>query len=59
MNPTQTGKSNYLEGSLCVCVYIIVAVCAWYYPNQSEESLTGGSEISAAGAEHFFGGMRR
>ncbi|KAF2138055.1 uncharacterized protein K452DRAFT_311835 [Aplosporella prunicola CBS 121167] len=27
------GKSNYLEGFLCVIVYVIVAVCAFYYPN--------------------------
>jgi len=27
------GKSNYLEGVLCVLVYIIIAICAYYYPN--------------------------
>lgn len=26
-------KSNYLEGSLCVIVYIAIAVAAFYYPN--------------------------
>jgi Ca2+:H+ antiporter len=26
-------KSNYLEGSLCVIVYINIAVAAFYYPN--------------------------
>ncbi|TAQ89995.1 hypothetical protein B7494_g1677 [Chlorociboria aeruginascens] len=26
-------KSNYLEGALCVIVYMIVAVAAFYYPN--------------------------
>jgi Ca2+:H+ antiporter len=26
-------KSNYLEGALCVIVYIIIAVAAFYYPN--------------------------
>jgi Ca2+:H+ antiporter len=26
-------KSNYLEGSLCVLVYIAIAVAALYYPN--------------------------
>jgi Ca2+:H+ antiporter len=26
-------KSNYLEGSLCVIVYINIAVAAYYYPN--------------------------
>ena len=28
-------KSNYLEGSLLVLVYAIVALTAWYYPNPS------------------------
>lgn len=29
-------KSTYLEGSLCVMVYIIVAVAAFYFPNLEE-----------------------
>ena len=29
-------KSNYLEGVLCVFVYLIIAVTAWYYPNPQE-----------------------
>ncbi|KUJ16772.1 putative vacuolar calcium ion transporter [Mollisia scopiformis] len=37
-------KSNYLEGSLCVIVYINIAVAAFYYPNPDQES----SAISAA-----------
>jgi Ca2+:H+ antiporter len=31
-NFLRDGKSNYLEGSLCVLVYFIIAVCTWYYP---------------------------
>lgn len=31
-------KSNYLEGSLCLIVYIIIAVAAFYYPNPSPDS---------------------
>jgi len=27
------GKSNYLEGTLCVLVYVLIAVAAFYYPN--------------------------
>ncbi|KAF2262213.1 hypothetical protein CC78DRAFT_520489 [Lojkania enalia] len=27
------GKSNYLEGCLCIFVYVIIAICAFYYPN--------------------------
>jgi Ca2+:H+ antiporter len=37
-------KSNYLEGALCVTVYILIAICAIYYPNAKTE------EGSAAGA---------
>ena len=29
-------KSNYLEGALCVYIYIIIAVAAYYYPNPVE-----------------------
>ncbi|OTA20486.1 hypothetical protein BTJ68_15127 [Hortaea werneckii EXF-2000] len=38
-------KSDYLEGALCVFVYILVAVSAWYYPDPREE---GG--VSSAGS---------
>ncbi|KAL4997759.1 hypothetical protein BDV10DRAFT_194929 [Aspergillus recurvatus] len=31
-NFLRDGKSNYLEGGLCVLVYIIIAVTTWYYP---------------------------
>ncbi|KIM96064.1 hypothetical protein OIDMADRAFT_106170 [Oidiodendron maius Zn] len=31
-------KSNYLEGALCLIVYIIIAVAAYYYPNPSPTS---------------------
>lgn len=31
-------KSNYLEGALCLIVYIIIAVAAYYYPNPSATS---------------------
>ncbi|KAI9780042.1 MAG: hypothetical protein M1839_007024 [Geoglossum umbratile] len=32
-NFLKDGKTNYLEGALCVIVYIIVAITAWFYPN--------------------------
>lgn len=40
-------KSDYLEGALCVMVYILIAVTAWYYPNPRE----AGGNSSAAGGE--------
>ncbi|GES62745.1 vacuolar H+/Ca2+ exchanger [Aspergillus terreus] len=39
-NFLRDGKSNYLEGGLCVLIYIIIAVSTWYYP-----------AVEAAGAE--------
>jgi len=35
-NFLRDGKSNWLEGALCVLVYIIIAVCAFFYPNAQE-----------------------
>lgn len=26
-------KSNYLEGMLCIMTYVIIAICAFYFPN--------------------------
>jgi Ca2+:H+ antiporter len=41
------GRSNYLEGVLCIMVYIIIAICAFYYPNPPH----GGSEPSSGEGE--------
>jgi Ca2+:H+ antiporter len=38
-------KSDYLEGCLSVFVYVLIAICAWYYPNPPE-----GQDLSSAGA---------
>ena len=35
------GRSNYLEGSLLIAAYIIIAVCAYFYPNCDLSSVTG------------------
>jgi Ca2+:H+ antiporter len=47
------GKSNYLEGVLCVMVYIIIAICAFYFPNPAHGAAEGGgghgAEVSAGG----------
>jgi len=40
------GKSNYLEGVLCVMTYIIIAICAFFFPNPATHG--GGA---AAGGE--------
>jgi Ca2+:H+ antiporter len=48
------GKSNYLEGVLCVLMYIIIAICAFYFPNPAHHG--GGAEASEAGAAQGGGG---
>ena len=42
-------KSDYLEGALCVFVYILIAVTAFFYPNPREvqEQISGGAEAAA------------
>ncbi|GAM91503.1 hypothetical protein ANO11243_095540 [Dothideomycetidae sp. 11243] len=32
------GKSNYLEGALCVFVYILIAIAAFFYPGETPDA---------------------
>jgi Ca2+:H+ antiporter len=32
-NFLRDGKTNYLEGALCVIIYLIIAISTWYIPN--------------------------
>ncbi|TVY27954.1 Vacuolar calcium ion transporter [Lachnellula hyalina] len=34
-------KSNYLEGAMCLIIYCIIAVAAYYYPNPAETVSAG------------------
>lgn len=43
------GKSNYLEGVLCVMVYVIIAVCSFYFPNPAHEGASSGGEGGGEG----------
>lgn len=45
------GKSNYLEGVLCVMTYVIIAVCAFYFPNPAGHGASAGEEAGSSGAE--------
>jgi len=38
------GRSNYLEGSLLIAAYIIIALAAFFYPDGCEASAIGGHE---------------
>ncbi|KAH9876735.1 hypothetical protein IAQ61_002095 [Plenodomus lingam] len=50
-------KSNYLEGVLCILVYIIIAICAFYFPNPAGHGASHGAKsTSAAGGEGGEGG---
>ena len=40
-------ESNYLEGALCILIYLIIAVAAYHFPNKESEA--GSSEVSGAG----------
>jgi len=44
----QDGASNYLEGSLLVLVYIIIAITTWYYPNSDETATNSVGSTDAA-----------
>jgi Ca2+:H+ antiporter len=37
------GRSNYLEGSLLCCAYIIIAVAAFFYPGVDDQNQLGGA----------------
>ncbi|KAL8948559.1 MAG: hypothetical protein Q9222_005268 [Ikaeria aurantiellina] len=49
-NFLRDGKSNYLEGALCILIYIIIAVASFQYPNPREGS-AGTSEVDPATGE--------
>ena len=36
-NFLRDGKSNYLEGALCVIVYVIIAITTWYIPTANKQ----------------------
>jgi Ca2+:H+ antiporter len=36
------GRSNYLEGTLLIAAYVIIAICAFYYPGGDSLSVVGG-----------------
>lgn len=38
------GRSNYLEGSLLIAAYVIIALASFFYPDGCEASAIGGNE---------------
>lgn len=46
------GKSNYLEGVLCIMVYIIIAIGAFYYPDPPGHGAGGESSGSGESGGH-------
>lgn len=48
-------ESNYLEGALCVLIYLIIAVVTFYFPNPAHHGSEGGGSAGEGGeatAEH-------
>ncbi|KAK4997637.1 hypothetical protein LTR66_002969 [Elasticomyces elasticus] len=54
-NFLRDGKSNYLEGLLCILVYFIIAIAAFFYPNpiRSEGTAVGGGVAPMANAKRL------
>lgn len=53
------GRSNYLEGSLLIAAYVIIALASFFYPDGCDASqiggsgdTCGGSDTTAAAVEH-------
>ena len=46
------GRSNYLEGSLLIAAYVIIALGAFYYPDSNAQSALGGG-VGAEGVERM------
>ncbi|QIX01240.1 hypothetical protein AMS68_006757 [Peltaster fructicola] len=56
-NFLRDGNSDYLEGSLSVFVYILIAVSAWYYPNPtSSTEPSSGNTVAENAARWLVGG---
>ncbi|KAG9736508.1 hypothetical protein KCU75_g17265, partial [Aureobasidium melanogenum] len=34
------GKSNYLEGAMCIGTYIIIALAMWVYPDDAGDPIS-------------------
>ncbi|KAE9965787.1 hypothetical protein EG328_009396 [Venturia inaequalis] len=52
-NFLRDGKSNYLEGILCVLVYMIIAISSFYYPDPRHDTGTASGDDGAAAAHKF------
>ncbi|KAL1598806.1 hypothetical protein SLS60_007948 [Paraconiothyrium brasiliense] len=46
-------KSNYLEGSLLICIYVIIAIAAFYYPDPPHHASSGESGETATHERRF------
>ncbi|KAJ4360845.1 uncharacterized protein N0V89_001412 [Didymosphaeria variabile] len=44
------GRSNYLEGSLLIAAYVIIALASFFYPDGCDASQIGGSADTCGGA---------
>ena len=44
----QDGKSNWLEGMVLMCLYVILALVFWYYPGTSSPLVSGRTSMLIA-----------
>ena len=58
-NFLRDGESNYLEGALCMLIYLIIAVSTFYYPNPTQEAERSGETGSEGETGEGTGGEAR
>jgi len=44
---TADAKTNWVEGAIMTSFYLMIAVCAWYYPGQTEVRMFVGRDTVA------------
>ncbi|KAL8806755.1 MAG: hypothetical protein Q9182_001153 [Xanthomendoza sp. 2 TL-2023] len=57
-NFLRDGKSNYLEGALCILIYIIIAVASFSYPNPNHGTAGTSEPAPSTGSEGEGGGHK-
>lgn len=45
------GRSNYLEGSLLIAAYLIIALSSFFYPDGCDASAIGGNQLRCSGVD--------
>ena len=51
-NFLRDGESNYLEGALCILIYVVIAVAAFFFDEKAIHAYEAGGEAAVGSAEH-------